>query len=485
MRFSRRAMLTGMGAALATGTRADAPLTSMRPRAHGSLANPSAQIIAASGLTGQIGFVIADAVTGEVLDHFAPDRLLPPASVTKAVTACYAMTALGAGHQFETRFIADGEIKNGILDGNLILAGGGDPNLQTDDLAVLASRLKDSGLKEVRGDFLVWDKALVNLAEIDGTQLDHVGYNPSVGGLNLNFNRVHFEWKQQGADISTALDARSENFRPVVKTARVQITDRQFPVFTYRAGQGVDEWTVARAALQGEGSRWLPVRHPALYAGEVVATFARSHGIVLKYPRKTETTPQGTVLAAFQSAPLSEMIQGMLRYSTNITAEAMGLSATKALTGQMRGLRSSAMDMARWAQVRTGGAPFFADHSGLGDTSRLSVAEMVGLLNADGIRPMLSPLLRTIPMVDAKGRALSDPRAETRAKTGTLNFVASLAGYLGRDDGRDLTFAFFSADIPAREAGKRSGAEIPPGARAWNTRAKRLQQQLLQYWATG
>lgn len=478
-------MLTGMGATLATGAVADAPLTSMRPRARVVFANPSERIIAASGLTGQIGFVIADAATGEVLDRYAADELLPPASVTKAVTACYAMTALGTGYRFETRLIAQGTIRNGILDGNLILAGGGDPNLQTDDLAALAAQLKDSGLKEVRGAFLVWDQALVNLPEIDNTQLAYVGYNPSIGGLNLNFNRVHFEWKQQDEDIITTVDARSENFRPAVTTSRVRVVDRQFPVFTYRAGQGVDEWTVARAALNAEGSRWLPVRHPALYAGEVFATFARSHGIVLKYPRKTDTAPQGAVLARHQSPPLAEMIQAMLRWSTNITAEAVGLSATQKVTGQQRGLRASAMDMARWTQSRTGGAAFFADHSGLGDTSRLSVGEMVGFLNADGVKPMLSPLLRKIPIVDTQGRALPNPQAEILAKTGTLNFVSGLAGYLRRSDGRDLTFAFFGADIAAREDGKRNGAEIPPGARAWNTKARRVQQQLLQQWATG
>ncbi|WP_367119345.1 D-alanyl-D-alanine carboxypeptidase/D-alanyl-D-alanine-endopeptidase [Yoonia sp.] len=483
MRLSRRAMLAGAGATLATGAWADAPLTSLRPRARVAFANPSERMIAAAGLSDKVGFVIADARTGNILDSVAPDRLHPPASVTKAVTAFYALRSLGAGYRFETRVFADGQIKNGILHGNLILAGGGDPNLQTDDLAALAADLKKSGLTEVRGDFLVWDKALVHLDVIDRTQLDHVGYNPSIGGLNLNFNRVHFEWKQQGADFITTLDARSENFRPAVTTAKVRIVDRAVPVFTYRAGQGVDEWTVARAALNAEGSRWLPVRNPALYAGEVFATFARSQGIVLKYPRKQEQAPQGNVLARFQSAPLPDMLRGMLRYSTNITAEAVGLSATQALTGQKRDLQASAQGMARWAQPWMGGAPFFADHSGLGDMSRLSAADMVAMLRADDVQRTLLPLLRTIPLVDAQGRTLPGPKAEIRAKTGTLNFVSALAGYLRRDDGRDLAFAFFAADMDARKAGKRSGEETPRGARGWNTQARRLQQQLLQHWA--
>lgn len=484
MRLSRRAMLAGAVSALGSATWADAPSVSIRPRARIGLADPSSQIIGASGLSGAVGFVIADATTGQILDSVAPDKLQPPASVTKAITAGYGLASLGAGYRFETRVFAAGPIRNGILDGNLILAGGGDPNLQTNDLAELAARLKATGLTEVRGDFLVWDQALVNLDEIDGTQFDHVGYNPSVGGLNLNFNRVYFEWKQAGSDIITSLDARSDTFRPAVTTTRMQVVDRDLPVFAYRAGRGVDEWTVARSALTGDGGRWLPVRNPALYAAEVFATFARSHGIVLRPAHETGTAPQATLLAGVQSAPLSDMLRGMLRYSTNITAEAVGLSATHALTGQQRGLRTSALGMARWTQLRSGGAPFFADHSGLSDASRLTAAGMVGFLTADGMFQRLHPLMRTIPLVDLRGAPLAMGTAAVHAKTGTLNFVSSLAGYLRRDDGRDLAFAFFGADLPAREAGKQSGLETPPGARGWNTRAKRLQQRLLQHWAT-
>ena len=484
MRLSRRAMLAGAASLLALPVRADAPLTSLRPRARISETGRSAQLIAQAGLSGGVGFVVADATNGEVLESIAPDLPLPPASVTKAVTACYGISALGSDFMFETCVFAQGDMKDGILDGNLILSGGGDPNLLTDDLAELAKRLKASGLTEVRGDFLVWDRALVNLDQIDDTQMAHLGYNPAVSGLNLNFNRVHFEWKQEGGDYTTALDARSENFRPAVTTAEVAIVDRPYPVFTYRDGGNVDEWTVARQALNSAGSRWLPVRHPALYAGEVFATFARSHGIVLKPPRQVDTPPQGKVLAKIESAPLTDMLRDMLRYSTNLTAEAVGLTATRELTGQMRGLRTSALGMARWAQAHTVGAPFFADHSGLSDSSRLSAAEMVRLLTADGLMQTLRPLLKQIVLVNDQGRALPGVTGDVVAKTGTLNFVSSLAGYIRTATGRDLAFAFFGADLPSREEGKRQGGEQPRGSLAWNTRAKRLQQKLLQHWMT-
>ena len=253
------AMLMSAGGA----AMADAPLVSLRPVARPSAADritpemrqTLAQVVAASEVTGHVGIVVADALTGEILDQHDADIPQPPASVTKAVTALYALEGLGANYRFQTRLFAKGAISDGILDGDLILVGGGDPNLVTDDLAVLAQRLKDAGLKEVRGAFQVYDGALPNLEEIDQEQLDYLGYNPAITGLNLNYNRVHFEWKKQGGNYSVTMDARSDNYRPDVTMAKMQIVNREVPTFTYTDGGNVDEWTVARGALGNGGSR--------------------------------------------------------------------------------------------------------------------------------------------------------------------------------------------------------------------------------------
>lgn len=484
MRLTRRAMVSGAVSALATTAYAEAPLTSLRPIARVPARDAIAKMVSSRTTTGEMGVLVADMQSGEILEDIDGMVAQPPASVTKVFTALYALEALGAQHTFDTRLFADGPINNGILDGNLILAGGGDPNLVTDQIAELAQSLKDTGLREVRGNFLVWDNALTNLDEIDDSQLDHLGYNPAVTGLNLNFNRVHFEWKQEGADYVTTLDARSANYRPEVTTAQIAVVDREVPVFTYRDGGGVDQWTVARRALNKEGSRWLPVRQPALYAGEVFAVFARSHGIVLKAPQQTPERPTGTPLVRYASAPLNEMMQGMLRFSTNITAEAAGLAATATRIGAQRGLRSSALSMALWAARRADGiAPQFVDHSGLGDAARLSPRDMVRLLMAQDVKPTLRPILRDIVLVGEDRQVINDPRVAVQAKTGTLNFVSTLAGYVRTLSGRDLAFAIFASDLEAREAGKRQGDESPPGARGWNTRSRRLQQDILKHLA--
>lgn len=486
MRLTRRTMLLGAASSGATAAWSEAPIVSRRPVARPVSDDMIARLLATSGVSGDIGVVLADAQTGVVIDAYGADMLHPPASVSKAVTALYALEHLGSQFQFETAIFADGPVSDGILDGNLILAGGGDPNLVTDQLAELAQRLHAAGITQVTGDFYVWDDALTNLDEIDASQLDYLGYNPTVTGLNLNFNRVHFEWKREDDDFATFMDARSDNYRPAVTTSRISIADRNDPVFTYRDLGQADQWTVARAALNDAGSRWLPVRHPALYAGEVFATFARSHGIRLKAPKEIAQIPLGaTQIAVFQSEQLSEMMRAMMRYSTNITAEAAGLTTTIADTGQKWGLRASSARMARWAGRRAGGiTPLFADHSGLGDTSRMTAADMVQFLTAPDVVQTLHPIMKDIPVRNNAGDVIAAAQGAVQAKTGTLNFVSNLAGYLRGADGRKLAFAIFASDMQAREIGKLEGGEQPRGARQWNRDARRLQHRLLRHWTT-
>ncbi|SFS21760.1 D-alanyl-D-alanine carboxypeptidase/D-alanyl-D-alanine endopeptidase [Yoonia litorea] len=484
MRLTRRALLAGAGSTFASAALAEAPLTSLRPRARVAASDVITRLVANAGLSGETGVAVMDLATGAMIEDVAADVQQPPASVTKAVTALYALEAMGPNHRFTTRVFADGPVVNGVLDGNLILAGGGDPDLATDDIATLAARLKDTGLREVRGDFLVWDEALRNVDEIDPGQLDHFGYNPTITGLNLNYNRVHFEWRREQDGFATAIDARSENYRPAVSIAEVDLVDRDAPVFTYRKSGNVDRWTVARGSLNDEGSRWLPVRHPALYAGEVFATFMRSHGIVLSKPQETPVTPSGVVLAQFQSAPLTEQLRFMLRNSINLSAEVTGMAATKAITDRVQGMRTSALRMSRWTYERCGGVtPLFVDHSGLGDESRISPAEMVGILGAPNVEPQLYPVLRRRRVFDSAGQEVVRDGIAVQAKTGTLNFVSSLAGYVRTDKGRRLAFAIFSADLEQRAAGILSGAESPQGARGWGRRARTLQRDIISHLA--
>lgn len=495
-RLTRRALLAQGIAALATAAAAEAPLTVRRPEARPVdeppgrpgkrlRARPSPEeFVTDARLGGNVAYVVADARTGQILQSREADVPLPPASVAKSLTALYALDALGGDHRFRTRILVTAPVVDGITEGDLILAGGGDPVLDTDGLADLVARAREAGLREVRGRFLVWGGALPELREIDPGQLAHLGYNPAVSGLNLNFNRVHFQWTQQGGSYTVTMDARSANHRPEVRVARMRVEDRSVPVYTYEDGGDFDSWTVARGALGGGGTRWLPVRRPELYAGEVFRALARSDGIVLDAPERTEDEPGGEEIAGLDSPALSEIIEGMLLYSTNLTAEVIGLAASRARGVAPASLGASAAIMSDWLAMRFGADARIVDHSGLGDASRISATDLVRILTVAGTEPRLSPLLRDITLRDVEGRPLEDPPAQVLAKTGTLNFVSCLSGYLAASAGRNLAFTILTANLDLREEALDSDDEIPAGASAWNGRSRRMQQRMLQYWST-
>ena len=124
----------------------------------------------------------------------------------------------------------------------------------------------------------------------------------------------------------------------------------------------------------------------------------------------------------------------------------------------------------------------FVDHSGLGDQSRISASDMVSVLVKDYASGTLLPILKNVPMRNQEGAIMKNHPVKIRAKTGTLNFVSALAGYMTGPDGRDLAFAIFTGDLKRRDKIRKSDGDIPPGARAWKSRSRRLQLQLIERW---
>ncbi|MEX0304570.1 MAG: D-alanyl-D-alanine carboxypeptidase/D-alanyl-D-alanine-endopeptidase, partial [Leisingera sp.] len=359
--ISRRFLVTsGLAALAGSSALANAPAVSLRPVARRASALAAGAdglkvLLAGARLSGRAVCAVADVKTGEVLESAGGAEALPPASVAKALTALYALDALGAEHRFETRVLATGSVTGGVVKGDLILAGGGDPMLNTDHLALLAKAMKNAGVREVRGRFLVWDGALPRIKMIDPGQPDHVGYSPAVSGIALNFNRVHFEWKRASSGgWAITMDARTEKYRPEVANARMKIEPRAVPVYTYSEKGGVDHWSVASKALGKGGARWLPVRNPAAYAGDVFRTMARAHGIALPKAKTAKSLPQAQLLAQHRSPPMDVMLKGMLKYSNNLMAEMIGMAATAKRAGRPASLKASAAEMSRWAAGKYG-----------------------------------------------------------------------------------------------------------------------------------
>ncbi|SMX38285.1 D-alanyl-D-alanine carboxypeptidase/D-alanyl-D-alanine endopeptidase [Maliponia aquimaris] len=492
--FSRRSFLGGsagfVAGSLVLPGWAGAPETSLRPKARAddfrkAVLPPAEALLEKAGLNGNTSFAVMRATTGETLESHDPELSLPPASVAKALTAGYALDVLGPGYRFVTRVVASGPIRDGVLDGDLVLAGGGDPTLDSDALADLAGAVRQAGVTKVTGGLKVWGGALPMLTGIDPDQPEHVGYNPSVSGMNLNYNRVHFEWRKAGGGYAVTMQARAAAHTPDVRVAQMALADRIVPVYTYEDAGGRDKWTVAQGALGDGGARWLPVRKPEVYAGEVFQTLLRANGITVGAPGLATAAPEGTELARRESVSLRIILRDMLKWSTNLTAEVVGLTATAKRTGKVpASLEESAAEMNAWAQQALG-VPGMAlvDHSGLGDRSRVTAGQMTGALRALRQSMGIKALLKPIPLRDDDYRVVEDHPVSVHAKTGTLNFVSGLAGFIDLPDGTELVFAIFSADLPRRDKLTRDQRERPDGGREWNSRAKVLQQALIERWS--
>lgn len=485
--LTRRGLLGGMISAAALPALANAPARSlvppMRPlrMAAGAVASAD-DLIRAAQLGGEVAFVVADAASGHILESVRGGLALPPASTAKVITSLYALDRLGAEYRFATRLIATGPVSGGRVQGDLILAGGGDPTLDTDDLGDMAQALAAAGVTGVTGRFGVWAGALPYLPAIDETQPVWLGYNPAISGLNLNFNRVNFVWKRTAKGYDVGMDARAERFAPPVYSARVAVAERDLPVYTYRGGQKAEEWTVARRALGRGGSRWLPVRRPELYAGDVFQTLARAQGVPLPAPVIVDELPEGRVVVSHASDDLRAILRDMMKYSNNMVAESVGMAAS--LRTGISGHLASGRAMSNWAAAATGGTHIrLVDHSGLAGASRMAADDMVRALVQLGPKAGLRGLMKTIQVLDAKGRKVAGSPIRIDAKTGTLNFVSTLAGYVTAPGGRELAFAIFTGDVARRDAIPDSQKEQPPGVAAWVKRSKHLQQQLIARWA--
>lgn len=455
---------------------ARAPETARRPPPRPGPETVDA-ILARARLGAELGYVLIHPATGEVLEGRDASAPFPPASVAKTVTALYAWQTLGGGYRFRTRLIATGPVRDGIVQGDIVLAGGGDPMLNTDLLADMAQALRGQGITGATGAFRVWSGALPEIREIDPAQPPQVGYNPAVGGLNLNFNRVQFFWRRNGGTLKTRMEATAERYRPEIGMARIRVVDRAVPPFTYSAGEGIDNWTVAGRALNANGSRWLPVRAPAAYAGEAFRAVAATLGIKLGEPVAVAALPAGQVLVTQESGDLRDVATDMLKFSNNLTAETLGLTATGARGVPAGTLADSAGRMSDWIRGAYGVEGFdLRDHSGLCGESRATPAAFARLLSRESPLP---GLLRRYEFDPGFGRK-SGP-VTVHAKTGRLNFASGLAGYIQMPGG-PLIFSIFAADIERRGRISSAERENPPGAIEWAQRARRLQQDLIQRW---
>ena len=459
----RRGFLAGALAAVAAPALADPATRRPAPR---PAPEPGALLAQARLGGARLALAVMDPASGAMVMTHDGAQPMPPASTLKTVTALYALDRLGAQHRFATRVLRQGDM--------LILAGGGDPELDTAGLAALAAETARAAAGWRPARLAVWGGALPASAQISAGQAAQLAYNPAVSGMILNFNRVHLGWRCDSG-CALAFEARAEGRSPRAFSVGGAVRPGGGP-WRHGAEGGTERWDIPRAALGRTGGRWLPVRLPEAYAGDVFQTLVRAEGLALPPAEILDTPPRGIEIARRDSRPLVQILRAMLEHSTNLTAEAVGLAASGAPDRA-----ASAAAMGDWLAASGAGEAALADHSGLSAENRIAPETLVRLLARPGSAAALRPLLNADPLHEALG---PDSRGDGRGgaplvsgKTGTLNFVSNLTGYATGPGRTERVFAVMIADPPRRAATE--GMDLPAGVIDWTMRAKRLQRDLV------
>ena len=210
------------------------------------------------------------------------------------VTACYYLSNNYKLDNLKTELFIDGVIKDSVLHGDLYLKGYGDPTLKTDDFPFLLTR-KKFGCEQVLGSLFYDNSYLPDINYINRNQLPQYAYNPGMGAINLNENRILFEWKRlERAKYKTSLTAPGLKYCKSNKY-NLDLENDKGPVYSYELDETKfkERWSVNKRILGKKGSRWLPVRESSYYATEALKQLLVDKVLKLKIwaekvPKKSE-----------------------------------------------------------------------------------------------------------------------------------------------------------------------------------------------------
>ena len=476
MVYSRRHILQSWAAAL--GTVAIPTHTAAQTRSAQEQVTARLDKLAPSG---QTVVHAVDLTTGVAVASVGAQRMLPMASVAKSFSACWALDQLGEAFQFETQLRSSAPVINGRLAGHVRIEGVGDPVFNTDALQNLVDQLKARGISALEGGLSVGTSSFGTIHEIDPTQPDHVQYNPAVCGMNLNLNRAQFTWKATSEGYDLGFVTPSNLGDVPTRALRAQLSPRNSPVFEYHGPtDGRELWSVAQSALGEGGRRWLPVRRPADYAADVFQSVLTRSKLSHALRLGPSDVAHPNVLARHRSAPLAEIVRDMMKYSTNLTAEMLMMRSAAHGGGSPQTLGAGALQMQMWLAREFGLTQLRLENgSGLSERNRASAQDLVRFFGSSKTAKSLAPLLKTIPIDRVEGDR-GQGRLNVRAKTGTLNFVSALSGYILDDQDRPIAFAIMSADEAARDAVPAHKRDNPDGGKAWLNRARYMQREVIR-----
>lgn len=419
------------------------------------------RLLIQSGLTrrGQISIQIVSLNDGKILYQYNPDLAINPASNVKLVTAAAALRELGPDSAFKTEFWSESPLKKGRLH-NVWIKGHGDPVLVTEEIDEIVHRFKTAGLEEIEGDLSI-DESYFDRYPLM-TYLSDVRekvYSVVTGPLSCNFNTV----------VIKASPGRRTGDRPLLTldppTPYLQIRNQARTVgrggrVTLAVSEGSEEGVLIvwgnLPLSAGEFSLRRGIRNPGLFTGTAILEALKKEGIPVRGRVKIEAIPSRAVLIySHASPPLHEILKGLGKFSNNFIAEQL-LKTLGAAHYAPPGTTQKGLKVLEGYLHSLGirNPRYFLDNgSGLSRLNRLSSGQLVKVLldlyHARWRDSWISSL--SIGGIDGTLKQKfrrSTLKGKVFAKTGTLNGVSALSGYL-IDGRKKAAFSFLFNDVPA------------------------------------
>jgi D-alanyl-D-alanine carboxypeptidase/D-alanyl-D-alanine-endopeptidase (penicillin-binding protein 4) len=459
-------LLAVAAAALALAISSD--VRSEAPRPGGRLDAAVHALASASTWKGaDVSVAILDVATGQMLASYNEHHALNPASNAKLYTAAAALAILHANHRYETSL-------SGVLKGtsasSVTLRGYGDPSLGTEDLAAMVEELRLRGVRRIDGDILVdqrfYDDQTTPPA-FDQKPKEWAAFRAPVSALAVDENTVTLDIRPSEAGQTAHAFFQPPGFVDVDGTVTTASGSGADTVGLVLAKNG-SRLSAKLSGKVGEDAKLVRftrrVDDPTLLAGYVLRAELERAQIKVTGEVKAGNG-KGPILARHLSAPLSNLLYALGKNSDNFYAEMI----FKSLAAEKKGRPGHDADAAQLVTKVIGqmGATdagiVIKNGSGLYDANRVTTSSVVHLLRAAwrdaAIQPEYVAQL-SIGGVDGtlRRRFRSErERRDVRAKTGTLDDVIALSGYVLGPPGKEpIAFSILFNKV----AGKASRARI-------------------------
>lgn len=390
----------------------------------------------------------------EIVDINANKKLIP-ASVTKLFTALAVLEHIPPGTKFSTRLVSTAKVEDGQLKGDLYLVGGGDSGFVSETMWYLVNVFKREGIKTIEGDIVV-DDSLFDDKRFDESREDarvDRAYDAPVGAMSLNWNAVNVflrPGEKIGDPARVFIDPVNEYITLKAELTTAKKSD--FNVSRQRDTEGRDQ-IIVRGKIDNESKEvvsYKGITDPIAWTGANLKEFLSQRGISVKGKTRSGKAPAGSkLLAEAPSKPIEQLLADMNKFSSNYVAEML----TKQLGAynEVQGNLATGLDFIR-ESVRKAGVSDqefeIYNPSGLTRDNKFSSRALVKVLEKVRRDFRLFPeFVSSLPIAGVDGtlkNRMKNERAQrwVRAKTGLLTGVASLAGYIGMEDGEVLSFAF-------------------------------------------